>query len=100
MLKKGQRPLPLLKPDAERYVDIVDLGQTQAVTVPDPPDPVTPAATAPSLFALALNCSSFSSSAQHCLIMTPQLCSHMHIGTNVSKVTFWTFASYCQFHHA
>lgn len=52
MLKKGQRPLTLVKPDAERYVDIVDLGQTQAVTVPDPPHPARPAATAPSLFAL------------------------------------------------
>lgn len=55
---------------------------------------------------LPLNCSSFSSSAKHCLILTPQLCSHMpaapesHIGTIVSKVTSWTFASYCQFHHA
>lgn len=53
---------------------------------------------------LPLNCSSFCSSAEHCLILKPQLCSHMpaapHIGTNVSKVTFWTFASYCQFHHA
>lgn len=50
--KERAKPLTLLKPDAERYVDIVDLGQTQAVTVPDPPHPVTPAAMAASLFAL------------------------------------------------
>lgn len=96
MLKKWQRPLTLLKPDAERYVDIIDQGQTQAVTVTDPPDPST------SLFAL---CAATAVELLQLLILTPHLCSHMptapesHISTSVSKVTFWTFASYCQFHH-
>lgn len=63
MRTKGQRSPTPLKPDAERYVDIVDLGQTQAVAVPDPPDCVPPEATAVSRLALPLpsTCPSFSS---------------------------------------
>lgn len=118
MRTKGQRSPTLLKPDAERYVDIVDLGQTQAVTVPDPPDCVTPEATAASRLTLPLplNCSSFSSWTKHRLIVTPPaLLAHarctriIQIYTRVQnrssfkltfvlKVTFWMFTSYCQSH--
>lgn len=73
MRRKGQGSPTLPKPDAERYVDIVDPGQTQAVTVPDPPDCVTPEATAAARLALPLplNCPGFSSWTKRRLTATP-----------------------------